>query len=147
MSMKGIEETLLMCRYCGNEEVQTLRALVHAAASLPPVIAPSPLAQCLENFQRVIPLAQRLAPPPRPTAAHLYCPSVMAFEVSEAFRNTLENNAPFWATSDAAALLPAWEAKMQIWERLWYCDRCDHVYDPETGRETHSQHLARLIHA
>lgn len=29
---------------------------------------------------------------------------------------------------------PRWERAIQTWNRLFYCSRCDHVYDPQAGK-------------
>jgi hypothetical protein len=38
-----------------------------------------------------------------------------------------------------------WRAAMVIWDRLFYCARCDHVYDPQGAAATRPGGMSRLL--
>ncbi len=38
-----------------------------------------------------------------------------------------------------------WREASEIWNRLYYCPRCDHVYDPTTGKSAPSQQTSSLL--
>jgi hypothetical protein len=61
-------------------------------------------------------LSQQLAPPPTPT------------EASGCFGGT--------TASRDRVKVERWRRKVQHWEKLYYCGRCDVVFDPEARRYT-----------
>lgn len=41
--------------------------------------------------------------------------------------------------------LAQWEQSMQVWQRLFYCSRCDHVYDPQEGTAAAPHAMTNLL--
>ena len=103
-------------------------------------------------------IAQLLAPPPRPFFQHRWVASVFvpiigyltalalsgqgALTVSVAIALTsvvwflaLLSEARAEAAGQARLQTDhaRWQEGMKVWDRLFYCSRCDHVYDPQGG--------------
>jgi hypothetical protein len=38
-----------------------------------------------------------------------------------------------------------WEVTIEDWQRLFYCPRCDRVFDPQTGRSAPSGQMQALL--
>lgn len=45
----------------------------------------------------------------------------------------------------AEAAMPRWEQSMNAWNRLFYCSRCGHAFDPETGQYQLPENIAQLV--
>ena len=49
------------------------------------------------------------------------------------------------ACRDAERQVPQWKQAVARWEALYYCHRCDHVFDPNTGRSAAAQDMKSLL--
>ena len=103
-------------------------------------------------------IAQALMPPPRPSFRHGWTGSILvpllgypcallawfagAFAASVAITLTsalwffvllAESRAEAGGQTRMQGEYVRWQGAMVVWDRLFYCSRCDHVYDPHGG--------------
>ena len=118
-------------------------------------------------------IARRLMPPARPRFVASWVGSVLvAMFGLVAVLIAAGTSGAAWATAAAAltglvwffvlraegdgeaegqarhqAALAQWEHAMRIWDRLFYCSRCDHVYDPQGGAAAPPHAMPALLYA
>lgn len=49
--------------------------------------------------------------------------------------------------AEAAGRVPAWQRAMEVWERLYYCERDDVVFDPVTGQSFPVDYIQQYIYS
>lgn len=57
-----------------------------------------------------------------------------------------ESRAESQGRADFTIAHTQWEHSMQVWNRLFYCSRCDHVYDPQQGGVVAPGAMRSLLH-
>jgi hypothetical protein len=130
------------CPHCRRQQTQAVSERVEAARSNP---SESRL-DCVAKSYGIRPLSERLALPPKPTLAECYLAGSSIFIGEETeFGDKVTLGAPDWAQDDYRELCAQWEISRLLWERLWYCEGCDSVFDPETRVYEASKDLALLI--
>ena len=118
-------------------------------------------------------IARLLMPPVRPRFVASWAGSILvAITGLVAVLIAASMGGPLWATTAAAlagllwffvlraeggteatgqarhhAALAQWEHAMRIWDRLFYCSRCDHVYDPQDGVAAPPHGMPALLYA
>lgn len=117
-------------------------------------------------------IAQALMPPPRPSFRHGWTGSILVpllgypcalaacFAGGLAASVVIAATSILWffvllAESRAEAVGQTrlqgeharWQAAMAVWDRLFYCSRCDHVYDPHGGGTARPSGLSSLLFA
>ncbi|NMC33988.1 MAG: hypothetical protein GYA36_16225 [Veillonellaceae bacterium] len=67
---------------------------------------------------------------------------------AESKKNDAENNYKryFEAKSEYDYKLPKWPRALVKWKRLYYCDRDDIIYDPETGETCNPNSLDEFVY-
>ena len=156
-----IDPALIACVVCGNSQAQRVSAVCQKETWT-----------TTTTFGRSN-LAQSLLPPPKPYYGESWGLSIIvplagsamalvAFFASGALGATLAVLATtgIWAlvlTLDATRNaqgearcrvgIKRWKAAITVWERLFYCSRCDHVYDPQTREAAQTVATQSLLFA
>ena len=50
-----------------------------------------------------------------------------------------------WQKSHYRTGMPRWFYSMRTWNRLYYCPRCNGVFDPETGKHVQAKDMRRIL--